>query len=446
MRLTGKLLPIAALFALGAMLVTIPAQIVHAHSMTVASTIPLNTPTSMSVNIDAGASRIITLNAISTGVTGSGNAGLFVGSPSPTVSTGEIVSGAGSTTLSFTESATSSARTLTASFLCTQAGTVTFTLFVNGAPQTLTGQTSTTCGSGAGGSGTVSITGGPPVVPQGGVGSYTATANVSLAGQIITISVTPPGATIFSQPTILLNTLPGSAAGANATGVNTGSLIIYTTSAGNYTITGGFNCSQAVTMTLTISLAATGLQGNTAFSQPIVCGTGLVTPTVGLASNVTVAASPTSVGCNGTAFVTVTVRNSAGGYVADGTSVTLTASMGSLSPTTATTLGGGVLAVYTAPGGQSGSATIQASAAGAAQGSSTISVNCQATTPTPAVPPTIFVPQPTASTGGGGGGLIAPPNTGDAGLARDDGWMAYAGIVIMAASLAAAVALVRARS
>jgi hypothetical protein len=119
--------------------------------------------------------------------------------------------------------------------------------------------------------------------------------------------------------------------------------------------------------------------------------------------------------------------------------------MGTLSPTTATTLGGGVLAVYTAPAGQSGTATIQAAAAGAAQGSSSIAVNCQAATPTAAVPPTIFVPAPTVSTGGGGG-IIAPPNTGDGGLAGNRGWMTYAGIAMIVASLVAAAAAVRSRA
>jgi hypothetical protein len=299
------------------------------------------------------------------------------------------------------------------------------------------------CGGAGTGTGTATITTVSTLLAQGAQGSYTATASTTLAGQTITISASPAFAA-FGQPTIIYGTsLP---TGDVPQGVNTGTLTIYASQVGTRTIQGTFTCIQQGTLILTINIGGLtgGVTGGYSQSQPIVCGTGLLTPTVGIASNVTVAASPTSVNCNGTAFVTVTVRNSAGGYVADGTSVTLAASLGTLSPTTATTLGGGVLAVYTAPGSQSGTSTIQASAAGAAQGSTSITVNCAATTPTPAIPPTIFVPASSSSSGGTG--AIQPPNTGDAGLAGSNAWQTYAGIAIIAVSALIAAAVVRTRA
>src|SRR6266508_5443908 len=89
MRLSWKLLPVAALFALGVFLISLPAGIVSAHTITVPTTIALNTPTAITVTIDAGASQPVTLSAAGSVA----NAGLFVGTPS--VSTGETVTGSG---------------------------------------------------------------------------------------------------------------------------------------------------------------------------------------------------------------------------------------------------------------------------------------------------------------------------------------------------------------
>jgi hypothetical protein len=135
------------------------------------------------------------------------------------------------------------------------------------------------------------------------------------------------------------------------------------------------------------------------------------TPTVGAASTVQASASPNSVGCNASSFVTLTVRDAAGGAVANGTSVTVTVSGGgSVNPTTTTTTSGGALILYTAPSSGSGTATITATA-GTAVGSTTVQFACAAT-PATAVPPP---PPPPAS------GAISPPNTGDAGLAGEGG-------------------------
>ncbi len=91
--------------------------------------------------------------------------------------------------------------------------------------------------------------------------------------------------------------------------------------------------------------------------------------------SLTVAASPISVGCGGTAFVTVTVRTSNGSYASDSTRVGMTANLGTVSPSTATSLGGGVLGVFTASINQGGVALITASS-GTASSATTIQVNC----------------------------------------------------------------------
>ncbi len=184
-----------------------------------------------------------------------------------------------------------------------------------------------------------------------------------MANQTITISGTP-AIVNFQQPQVNLGPV-FSVSGDTIYGQNTATLTDVAANPASRTITGTFTCISQGTVTLTIMVGQFqgAVGGQTAYSQPVICGTGLALPTpttISLASTVTVAASPTSVGCNGTAFVTVTVRNAVGGYVADGTSVSLSTAIGSLSPTTATTLGGGVLAVFTAPSNQaSGTANIQ---------------------------------------------------------------------------------------
>ena len=82
--------------------------------------------------------------------------------------------------------------------------------------------------------------------------------------------------------------------------------------------------------------------------------TATVSPTVTTTpqiSTVTVAISPNQLSCSGSAFVTVVTKNAAGAPVPGGL-VTLTTTLGTISPTSATDVGGGVLAVLTAPGTQ----------------------------------------------------------------------------------------------
>jgi hypothetical protein len=143
----------------------------------------------------------------------------------------------------------------------------------------------------------------------------------------------------------------------------------------------------------------------TVLPTPTTTATVTGTPTVPAA--VTLVATPTSVGCQGSSFVTVTVKTATGANVANGTNVTLATNLGTITPATAQTFGGSVLGVFTAPAGQSGTATITATAGGV-NGTITIAVNCGNPT---AVPTAV----PTQGTG------ITPPDTGDGGISSDSG-------------------------
>ena len=159
-----------------------------------------------------------------------------------------------------------------------------------------------TCAAGGIGAGTpgasgLSISSYSSVLAQGAQGSYTAYANPTVIGQYVTITANPALVT-FQQPTVALTNLTGIY--DTIYGQNTSTLTIQASQQGARTIQGTFVCTSTGTVTLTISLGsavgAVGVGQDVAYSQPIVCGTGLVSPTVGPASSVTVAASPTSVG------------------------------------------------------------------------------------------------------------------------------------------------------
>ncbi len=139
-------------------------------------------------------------------------------------------------------------------------------------------------------------------------------------------------------------------------------------------------------------------------------------------STVTVSAAPDSIPtCGGSSFVAVVVKSASGVNVSDGTVVSISANLGSVSPSTTTTLGGGVLGRYTAPTNAGGTATITATS-GSRSGSDQIELLCLTATATPL--PTQVPP------------VIQPPSTGDAGLvANGSGWTGYAGILLIAATL-----------
>jgi hypothetical protein len=132
--------------------------------------------------------------------------------------------------------------------------------------------------------------------------------------------------------------------------------------------------------------------------------------------------------------VTIVVRSGTAN-VADGTSVSISTNLGTISPTTATTTGGGVLAVYNAPASSGGTATITAISGGRTSTTS-ISVTCAAAATATTAP---AAPAPTTS--------VRPPSTGDAGIAEGvPGWRTYAGIVLISGSVLGAFAVVRKRA
>ena len=199
--------------------------------------------------------------------------------------------------------------------------------------------------------------------------------------------------------------------------------------------------SDSGTTTLEIHLDcqdfATATPTTTATTTATVTPTATTTPTG--ATGVTVSAAPSTVNCSGSSFVTVVVK-SGSANVADGTTVSVSSTSGTLSPTSAPTSGGGILTIFTA-GSTSGTATITASAGGAT-GTTSITVNCGAPTAVPPPPPPPA--QPTAAPSGG----IRPPNTGDAGLAADDGanWLAIGVVALVVTSAAGGLVLARRRA
>ena len=199
----------------------------------------------------------------------------------------------------------------------------------------------------------------------------------------------------------------------------------------------------ALTGNVVVTLTVDNCDVSTPTATVTATTTATVTPTVTTtpagATAVTVSAAPITVNCSGSSFVTVVVK--AGGVnIADGTTVSVTSTSGSLSPTSAPTSGGGILTIFTA-GASSGTATITASAGGVS-GTTTVTVNCGAPTAVPTSPPP--PPVPTVAPSGG----IRPPNTGDAGLASDGGfnWLATGAILLVAGSAVSGLVLARRRN
>lgn len=201
------------------------------------------------------------------------------------------------------------------------------------------------------------------------------------------------------------------------------------TATGTFRIRAFQGATQQFSATVTCSPTTTTptATGTPATATPTVTGT------PGAAHTITVSAAPQSLGCQGSAFITAVVKTADGQNVPDGTQVALTTTLGSISPPSAATLGGGVLAVLTAPASQGGPATVRAQV-GTVFGEAIVQITCAQATNTP-VPPAATQP-PTG---------IQPPATGDAGMARDN-FRAYAGIAMLAVSVLGALAVVRKRS
>lgn len=144
----------------------------------------------------------------------------------------------------------------------------------------------------------------------------------------------------------------------------------------------------------------------------------------GQAGAIVLRANASGLDCGGKAAVTVSVPTLSGSPVPDGTSVLLTATLGTISPTQATTLGGLVQATFAAPSTGSGTATITASV-GSVTSSINVALNCvPAAAPAPAqvapaavAPVTVPSPAPVAPAASI---PIQPPSTGDGGLLSDE--------------------------
>lgn len=169
--------------------------------------------------------------------------------------------------------------------------------------------------------------------------------------------------------------------------------------------------------------------GTPATATPTATGTPQV-------SSLTVSVAPSTLGCTGSAFVTVVSKNAAGQAVAAGT-VTLSTTLGTIAPTTAVDQGAGVLAVLTAPSNQSGIAVITAQAGGVS-GQAQATITCAQATST-SVPPMQVPPTQAAPAG------IQPPATGDAGLAAPSGPGSIALIALLLPSIGLFSSLVRRR-
>ncbi len=255
---------------------------------------------------------------------------------------------------------------------------------------------------------------------EGAGQALTCSAN---GGVTITLQVGEPWTVDFSTSCSV--TANGTTGGAQSTGFSNGATVIsITTLTDDETIT----CSVRLTGTGGITPTATGTPPTaTPTSTP-----GTATPTITTTPSVTtltVSIAPSTLGCNGSAFVTVVSRNAAGALVPGGT-VTLSTNLGTISPTTATDTGGGVLAVLTAPATQGGTATIVATAGGVT-GQAQATINCNQATST-SVPATSVPPVAT----------ISPPRTGDAGLARGSNLSTTAGLALLGIAFAGAAGMV----
>jgi len=143
------------------------------------------------------------------------------------------------------------------------------------------------------------------------------------------------------------------------------------------------------------------------------CG---VCTTNGLLANCPIGTSQVAVTVPGTAVcgsrfnVLITVRNSIGGLALDNTQVSLSSSMGVISPVTAVTSGGIASASLLLPPAGSGTATISANANGAS-GQTSVVVSCAAPVQVLPAPVPVVIQQP----------IISAPNAGDGGCLAKGG-------------------------
>jgi hypothetical protein len=153
-------------------------------------------------------------------------------------------------------------------------------------------------------------------------------------------------------------------------------------------------------------------------------------PTYTTASNLTVSASPASTTCASTSSISIAVKDAAGNMAPDGTSVTVSASTGTISPNVVSTSGGNASTTFSAPGSSNGTATVTATS-GQGTGYATVAFSCTGGSTSPASP----VYPPTDYPIYTGPAVIMPPNTGDAGLADNARTSSYAGLALVTLSV-----------
>jgi hypothetical protein len=164
------------------------------------------------------------------------------------------------------------------------------------------------------------------------------------------------------------------------------------------------------------------------YSYPLnsgICSTPVVltaaTPSV--PSQLSVTLSKSSQNCDESNVVTVEVKDASGGLVTDGTTVTLSSRLGTISPNQAMTRSGSASGVYVAPSRGGGTEVITA-IAGTAKGSANLQIVCTAspTSALPALPPPAsaqYIAPPSGTPLSGTfspPSRFTPPNTGSAGL------------------------------
>jgi hypothetical protein len=157
-------------------------------------------------------------------------------------------------------------------------------------------------------------------------------------------------------------------------------------------------------------------------------------PNYTTAANLTVSASPASTTCTSPSTISVTVKDANGNNAPEGTSVTVSASTGTISPNVVSTSGGYATTTFTAPGNANGTATVTATS-GQGSGYATVAFSCTGASTSPASPVYPTYPGDTVYPPAIGPSVILPPNTGDAGLAANAHNNMYAGLTLVALSV-----------
>jgi hypothetical protein len=319
------------------------------------------------------------------------------------------------------------AGTMTAPYTCAVAGTVTFTLNAVTNSITCAGTTGGLLVSGTTGyTATVSGTcvAGAVLTQTGPAYFSTATLN----GVVITTGVAAGSIPCTAAGTIIATLVCNTTGTVSlALGAATGTFVCNSTSfygGGAYNPYLNYNYNNCATGYNGTYNAAFPYNYNTAYPYNQQYATNNCynqQQYTNVPTSLTLATASPSVACGSNVSVTVRVVGTNGMTVADGTSVALAASVGTLSPASASTVGGAVTATYTAPANVPATSVTLRATAGSASNTTGVSVTCtQATAPAasqPSAPPPSYSPPAPPS-----GLVIAPPNTGDGGLLvnRDD--------------------------